>query len=62
MGSYGRRKGQAWARRHPKGSAILGIVFGLLLTIAFFAAKYTVPAVLAGCYTAYCLYLLFAKS
>lgn len=58
MSSYGRRQGQAWARRHPKGSAILGIVIGLLFTVVGFAAKQPIIGTLCAIYTVYCIYLL----
>lgn len=54
--SYQRRQGAAWARRHPIGSAILGIAFGGFLFYASYCSNGPIVVTLiAGAYTVYCI-------
>lgn len=63
--SYLRRSGAHWARKHPKGSAIMGIIFGsFFVYVGYLGIRdgaspgwYILLAAIA--YIIYCLVLLF---
>ena len=54
----GFHQGAEWGRKHPAGSAIVGILFSLFLLYIFVSSRMMIGVILIGLYLVYCIYCL----